>query len=243
MRSLLIILILAAAAIGETRPTSRAADSAEEHRERLKEYLAAYRRLSPDAKERVRQLDKELQGEELAERTRLLGVAERYTLWLARLSDSDRARVAEAPAGPDRLRVVSEIMDRQWLENLPPTRKEYLAKASPAERTTMLERWRKEDHERQQGRTWELQTAQDMLIPGQPERRKQFRESVEKFVKTELEPKLNGNERANLQKIASRGTGGYAYLHRVWVLSKAHGLTPPGSPDVWAVFSEGRPRP
>jgi hypothetical protein len=246
MRPIVISLLLVTAAMAETRSSGRglAADSAEDHRERLKEYLAAYRRLSPAAKEQVRQLDKDLQNEEGAERTRLLGVMERYTLWLSRLSDADRARVSAAPAGPERLQVVSEIRDQQWLDNLPPARKEFMAKASAAERTEMLRRWRTEDHERQQNRAWELQTAQDMLIPGQPERRKQFHELVVKYVKSDLEPKLGPNEKANLQKFASRGgTSSYAYLHRVWVLSKAHGLTPPGSPEIWAVFSEGRPRP
>src|SRR5436305_10262731 len=87
----------------DSRPVRRATDP--EHRDRLKQYLAAFRRLSPEAQERVRKLDQDLQDEDAATRVRLTGVMERYALWLSRLPEADRTRIRAAPAGPERLRV------------------------------------------------------------------------------------------------------------------------------------------
>src|SRR4051794_21881310 len=74
----------------DRRPVRRASDA---ERARLKQYLIAYRRLSPEAQDRVRQLDQDLHDEDAATRIRLFGVMERYALWLSRLPDADRKRV------------------------------------------------------------------------------------------------------------------------------------------------------
>jgi hypothetical protein len=249
MRRLLVTLIVIATAVAtlpardaadDRRAARRAIDS--DSRERLKQYLAAFRRLSPDAQSRVRQLDKDLQDEDSATRSRLTGVMERYAYWLSRLSSSDRRRIQTAPAGQDRLRVVRDVLEQQWLDGLPPPRREMLAKSTTVERKALLDRWHKEDRDRNQERAFALRTAQDQMIPGQAERIKQFREGVERFVKSELEPKLNQKEKTRLQAAAARfqGTTSFPYLHQVWVMSQTHGLTPPGSPDIWAMYREPR---
>jgi hypothetical protein len=211
-----------------------------DRRARLQGYLAAFRRLSPVAQARVRQLDFDLREEDAETRARLVGVMERYALWLSHLSEMDRTQIEEAPAGPDRLRLVREIIDRQWLDNLPPARKEMLAKSTDAERPSLIARWHKEEQDRQQDRVWAMRSVQERMLPGQEVRRKQFLDDVDKFVKTKLEPKLNSKQKDRLHALASRGTGTYLYLHQVWVMSQNHNLTPPGPPDTWAMFREPR---
>src|SRR5690349_20087578 len=132
-RALFAVVAAAAVAAGDgaddRRPARRPTGPDPRDRTRvLKQYLIAYHRLSPEAQERVTRLDLDPQDEDAATRTRLVGVMERYALWLARLSDADRARVRSTPAGPERLRVVRDVMDQQWLADLPPARKELLAK-------------------------------------------------------------------------------------------------------------------
>jgi hypothetical protein len=224
----------------DRRPARRAAEP--DTRERLQEYLAAYRRLSPDVRKRVRQLDKDIQDEDPATRSRLLGVMQRYALWLSRLSDEDRKRIDDAPAGPERIRVIREVMEQQWRESLPPARKQQLAKATDAERATLIDRWHKEDQKRQEERVLAQRQMQELGNPEAAARRRQFREAVERFVKTDLEPKLTPKEKRVLQNVGGRrgGTGTYVYLHQVWVFSEAHHLTPPGPPDAWAPFKEIR---
>jgi hypothetical protein len=246
MRPLPLALFVSALAIA-TLPARDAQDdrrtvrrAAEPDRQRLQQYLAAFRRLSPEVQARVRRLDKDLQEEDKATRDRLFGVMERYALWLSRLSDTDRQRIQAASAGPERLSVVRAVLDQQWLDGLPPGRKELLAKASAAEQKTLIEKWRKEDQQRQLDRNWELRRVQEAMIPGVAERRKQFRDDVERFVKKDLEPLLTPREKQRLQTAASRGTGTFAYLHQVWVLSAAHNRTPPGSEDVWMMFRDLR---
>jgi hypothetical protein len=240
----LFVIALAASALpardgaDDRRPARRTTDG--DRRARLQEYLAAFRKLSPTAQARVRQLDADLRDEDAETRARLSGVMERYALWLSRLSDGDRRRVEGASAGKERLDVVRSIVEQQWLDNLPPSRKEMLAKATDAERATLLERWHKEAQARQQDRAWALRTVQDRMLPDQAEKRKRFLDDVEKFVQEKLRPKLTPKQRERLQTTASRGTGTYLYLHQVWVMSQNHNLTPPGPPEIWAMFREPR---
>jgi hypothetical protein len=240
MRPLLITLFVAAVAAAalpardavEMRPSRRSSDP--DRSDRLKQYLAAFRRLPPDAQERVRQLDKDVQEEDAATRARLVGVMERYALWLSRLSAADRQRIQAALPGPERLRVVREVLELQWLDGLPPARKAQLAAATAEERATLIGRWRKDEHERNVDRAATLRATQDMAILGQDDRMKKFREDVAKYVKADLEPKLTQKEKNRFQAI--RAPAGFNYFRQVLVLSDAHGLTPPGPPDIWDRF-------
>jgi hypothetical protein len=208
-----------------------------EHRDRLKQYLIAYRRLTSEAQEKLRQIDQDIQEEDAVTRGRFFGVMERYALWLSRVSEADRQRVQTATAGPERLRVVRELLDKQWLDGLPPARKEKLAKATADDQAKMVEKWRREGRERQQERIFALRAAEEMMIPGQPER---FRLELQRFVKTELEPKLSVREKTRLQSAMNKGPLSRYASHQIWSLSEAHGLKPPGPIDFWSQFREQR---
>jgi hypothetical protein len=234
-----LVALLAAAAIAasdapdDRRPIRRATDT---EPERLKQYVKAYRRLSPDAQNRLKQLDQDLHDEDAATRARLFGVMERYALWLSRLPEAERKRVQTAAPGPERLRVVRDVLERQWLDGLPPARKEQLATATELERARLIDAWHREDRQRNQERVIALRAAEVLGFPGQVER---FQQELQKFVKTELEPKLNQREKNRLQA-AGKQPFNRNYLHQVWELSRARGLTPPGPADFWNQFREPR---
>src|SRR4051794_25098699 len=143
--ALFAIVAVAAGEPDERRPVRRA----DSDPERLKQYLSAYHRLSPAAQERLKRLDQELSDEDAATRTRLFGVMDRYALWLTRLPEADRKHVQAAAAGPERLRVVRELLEKQWLDNLPPARKDQLTKAGESERVKLIDAWHREDRQRQ----------------------------------------------------------------------------------------------
>jgi hypothetical protein len=113
--------------------------------------LEAFHGLSPARQSRLRELDRELHEEDVQTRQRLIGVMQRYTAWLSRLPAEDRERIAAAKAGPDRLQVVRETMERHWFAALPqPLREEYASR--PIERAALLEQWKAEERERRVGR-------------------------------------------------------------------------------------------
>jgi hypothetical protein len=215
---------------------------APDRRGQLQQSLAAFRRLSPEAQTKVRQLDKALhEDEDAGTRIRLFGVMERYAGWLARLPDADRERVTAAPAGPERLRVIRDILDRQWIDGLPPAYHERLAKAAPADRTRLLDRWRRDDRDRQQERLLALRAAEEEAFPFAAVRQRQFREDVQKYVKDTLEKQLTPRERQRLNTVTSKGAG-YGYFHQVLVLSEAHRLRPPGPAEVWERYRDPKPK-
>jgi hypothetical protein len=228
--------------LGDDRRPARWANDPE-RRPRLQQYLAAFRRLSPEMQAKVRQLDKALyEDEDAVTRARLLGVAERYAGWLSRLPESDRGRVNAAPAGPERLRVVREVLERQWIDGQPPAYRERLASAAPAERTRLLDKWRSDEQERQRERVLALRVAEEAALPIMPERQRKFREEVQKFVKEQLEPKLNARQKERLATAAVKNPA-FGYFHQVLLLSELYKLKPPGPPEVWERFREPRSRP
>ena len=214
----------------ERRPTAgRVTDP--ERRARLERHLTAFHRLSPEMQARVRKLDAELSAEDTATRARLFGVMERYAGWLARLPEAGRRRVEAAAAGPERLRVVRELLDEQWRDSLPKD-----VAGDPAR----VEKWRKEEHERQAARLQSLRAAEEaVLLPALQQQR--FREETQKYVKETLGPKLAPQQRKRLENAATRG--GHGYFHLVLMLSEAHKLTPPGPAGQWERFREPRPKP
>ncbi len=219
----------------EHPPSSAPGSSDPERRARLQTYLAAFHRLSPDMQARVRRLDQALHEEDPATQARLLGVMERYAGWLARLPEADRRRVHAAAAGPERLQVVRELLDRQWRDGLPEPYRRQLAQAPDAEKANLLEKWRQEDRERHQLRLQALRTAEEATLPV---RQAKFRDEAQKFVKEKLEPVLAPREKLRLARAWSGPW--YGYLHTVLVLSEAHNLKPPGPAEQWERFRPPR---
>jgi hypothetical protein len=203
---------------------------------RLQRNLEAFYRLSPEMQARVRELDRALAAEDAATRQRLIGVMQRYAGWVQRLPPADRDRIAAAPPGPERLRIVRETLDQQWFAALPKAyRDEYAAK--PAERAALLEKWKAEDRDRRAARDDALP---DWSAMGLPPGLREIRDEINRYVREVLEPRLSEREKKRLQgalNISYRN-----YLTQVASLSESKNLRPPGPPEAWRRLSERRPR-
>jgi hypothetical protein len=168
------------------------------HIEKLRHNLAAFRGLSRDKQDVVRKLDKDLHDQDALERSRLRGIMERYAGWVARLSEDDRAELERAAPGLDRIRVVQKILDHQWQESLPRPDQEKLAKASPEERTKLLEQLRKEDEDRRKLRVLARRSAEEAAVLGpMGERRERF----SAFLDESLRPLLSEADEKRLNNL------------------------------------------
>ncbi len=90
-----------------------------EHYARLQREWKAFHALPPERQERMRQLDRDLYAADAVTQQRLWGVLERYSTWLDQLPATDRGRIEAAGNPEQRLRLIQELRDKQWLAYLP----------------------------------------------------------------------------------------------------------------------------
>src|SRR5207249_2209421 len=84
-----------------------------------------------------------------SEQKRLRRVLKRYHAWLQRLPKTDRHRLEEARDGRERLRIVKELRQREWVRRLPPTVQASLKGLEGDELQKKIEQLRKEQRRRQ----------------------------------------------------------------------------------------------
>jgi hypothetical protein len=206
-------------------------------RARLKANLGHFRRLPPDVQARVRELDRALHhDEDAATRARLWGVMERYAGWLSRLPEEERKKIEEAPAGPERLSRVRDMLDRQWRAGLPAAHLERLANTPADQQAPLLEKWRADERARRRERLEALRRAEEGTIPGLFNAK--LFEEVQKFVKETLEPRLSDRDKKQLAAVPRAQR--LNYYHKVLTLSDKYGQTPPGQPEFWQRIREAR---
>lgn len=171
------------------------------HLERLRQNLAAFRNLPKDRQEQYRKFDKMLHDHDALERARLRGIMERYASWVGRLRDEDRARLDAVDPGPERVRIVQELLDKQWQESLPRPDKEKLAKASSEEKAKLIEQLRQEDEERRKQRALARRAAEESAAFGPMG---DSRERFVAFVEESLRPLLSDTDEKRLNTLANR---------------------------------------
>ncbi len=200
-----------------------------ERMERLRFNLAEFRDLPKDAQERVRRLDKELHDKDVSEASRLRGIMERYAGWVARLKEPDRAKLMEAPPGPARVRVVQELLERQWYDSLPKSDRDKLDKAAPEEKVAMLVELRKEDEDRRRHRERDRRAVEEAAALGPMS----GGERITSFVEDSLKPLLTEADAKRLVQPTNR-QGWIKYFELIGELSKPidplpfPGPAPPG---------------
>lgn len=204
------------------------------HMDRLRQYHQAYLGLPADQQDRLRKFDKELHDLEAAERDRLRAVMERYAGWRSRLDPASRERLDAAPPGPDRAKVVTELLDRQWQESLSKADKERLAKATADERTKLLEQLRKEERDRRELRAAARRAADDAAQFGPLGIRiEDFRERVTVYVDETLRPLASASEEARINNLLRLNP--VRWLQNVHEIAQRHPPLPfpaPGVPTV-----------
>jgi hypothetical protein len=185
-----------------------------EHFQRLLRDLRAFWDLPAEGRERLRRLDRELHTKDATTQKRLWGVMERYSAWLEQLPEADRQRVLAAANPAERLRVIKEIRERQWLQQLPRKVREGLEKVPPQERAKETARLKQE--ERLHRRQWQR-------VPRPPARLGDFSPRVQAFVNEKLLPRLSPTEKERLDKAQGRWP---QYAHTLVVLAEKHPVLP-----------------
>lgn len=169
--------------------------------ERLRRDAQAFFALPPERREQVLKLDRELHQEPPAVRGRLADVLERYADWLERLDEKDRQRVRAAEGPQDRLRIVRELRDREWLRRQPKAVRQRVEGQSEGKRPAIIRELRQEERERRRAwqlaaRFWdELQFRRPL-----PAHLSDLPSPVQTFVKEYLSPLLSKEEKERLER-------------------------------------------
>src|SRR5262249_38223204 len=106
-----------------------------DHAARLQRDLKAFWALPPERRARLRQLDQELHQQDSATQKRLWSVLEGYHAWLERLPGDERRRLASASDWRERLRLVRELREREWVRRQPAPVRKRLESLAPPERS------------------------------------------------------------------------------------------------------------
>ncbi|HSQ58632.1 MAG TPA: hypothetical protein VLM40_23125 [Gemmata sp.] len=111
----------------------------------------SFKALPAERQEVIRELHKHLfERVELAERNRLFRVLEVYTIWLNRLPAGQRRIILGAATASQRLDEIRELLNRQWLDSLPPSQRAKLTGLSASEKAEVIGKWKMAEAERRE---------------------------------------------------------------------------------------------
>jgi hypothetical protein len=218
-RSLLALTLLTAVVASAGPPAPPAED-----RKQNRQELAALARKEPEEYARLRReaadflalpeyrreglvrLDQELHRQPPARQTRLLDALHRYADWLEALPEADRQAIRAAADGPERLRRIREVRERQWQQCLPKAVREQLAMLTGKPRADRVAELHKA--ERQDGRDWKVALRLWDVRPRKgrgggrplPTRPGDLDPAEQNYVRTYLRAALSGQESDSLQK-------------------------------------------
>ncbi len=191
-----------------------------DHYARLQRDLRAFWALPPARRRQMRQLDESLHEAEPRARKRLWAVLERYRAWLEALPEADRQRVEAAAGSDERLRVIREIRERQWVERLPAKVREELEQLPPERRQARVTLLRKE--EQRHRREW--RRGLRLPPPVRPTTLKAFPPEFQAFVQNVLAPQLSPKEK---ERLLNAETKWPQYVRALDRLSRDHPVLPP----------------
>lgn len=204
-----------------------------EHLARLRRDLKAFWELPDAERERLRRIDAELHAADAKSQSRLRGVMERYASWLERLPEGDRQQIAAADR-TERLRVIREVRDRQYFEQIPAATRSELAQLPASERAAQLSRLRAEDRELRRAcekvaRARLEPPARPPTTPGSPLRpvhRSDFPEEVRYYFDNVLWRQLSPEEIERVDK--AEGAPWPLLARTILELSEKHPVKLPG---------------
>jgi hypothetical protein len=124
-----------------------------EHYARLQRDLRDFWDLPREERLRIRKLDRELHQLNTGTQKRLWKAMERYSEWLEKLPEEERKRIEQMKDSKERLRLIKEVRQRQWIDRLPKKVREDLLRLPKAEQLALVAKLRQE--ERQQRKLWQ----------------------------------------------------------------------------------------
>jgi hypothetical protein len=205
-----------------------------EHYGRLRRDLQAFLALPPERQAQMRQLDRDLHEDESALSVRRQQILERYAEWLQRLPEQDRQKVRSARDAKERLRLVQQLRDKEWVDRLPKALQDELQGLPEDKRSARVAELRKDDRRRHDWRlairNWDeihLRSqllSIDVLLP-----------ELRAFVTGSLIPMLDPREKDRLLK----AQGHWPLFPQVLVeLADAHPIKLPGRTTGPKTFAE-----
>jgi hypothetical protein len=217
------------------RLPARWRDDPAEHR-RLKDEWTAFHKLPKARRDRLRQIDEDLNDEPPASRARLWAVLFRYTAWLDRLDERDRRQIESAPDEASRLEIIKGLRQAEWVAHLPRAQREKIDAAAPADRTALIDKLRRLEHERRT--QWQLafraqaEAMRPRVLP-------KFWPLVRLYEQKALVPALTQAERAQLFKAA--GSSWPEHARVLTALAEKHSILVPPSEHVGVVSFKNLP--
>jgi hypothetical protein len=181
-----------------------------EHAARLQRDLRAFYALPAGDQERIRLLDRRLHELPQAEQRRLWGILERYAAWLERLPEEDQRRLAAA--GPEeRLKLIREIRDAQFLDRLPSRVRQEVLRLPAEQRASRVAQLRRGEGQRRRDWLGQAKLRPDLwpaaTPPRPPAHLSEMPAEVRDFVAHVLTPRLLPEEAEYLKKADARGEG------------------------------------
>jgi hypothetical protein len=183
--------------------------------ERLKRDLRAFARLPAEKQDRLRQLDRALHETDSVTYRRLVDALDRFGTWLDRLPEDARRRVEEAPTRDERLRIIKELREQEFLRRLPKKVLDDLDKLDPEKRAAAVARLRKE--ERLLRKAWRPAVSC-------PVRAEELSFEQQQYLEKVLLPSLNQIEKGQLERAEGQWPG---YVQKLLALVEQHQLIGP----------------
>ena len=190
-----------------------------EHQARLQRDLRDFWALPKPKRERLRQLDKELHELDAKTQKRLWKVAERYRAWLERLPEEERRTIEGTSDLNERLQLIKDIRERQWIEGLPRKVREHLGKLPAGERPSQMKRLH--EQERQRRKAWQRPRPAKPRVQLQ-----ELPEEVQAFWTKNILPRLSVEEKNEFE----RAKGQADFVRTVKRLADLHPVLPPLPP-------------
>jgi hypothetical protein len=199
-----------------------------EHYARLQTDLRDFWKLPPERKEHLRQFDQELHDTDSVTQKRLYGVLERYGAWHERLPEHHQHRLDKSADRHERLQLIKQLREDQWLARQPKQVRDELAKLPDDKRHAEIAKQREE--ERKRIAAWVRATGGKVepapVAPSErPVRASDFPPEIERYINDVLKPQLDHEEREHL----GRAEGKWPNYARLLIdLSDRHPVKLPG---------------
>ena len=112
--------------------------------EYLRNQYAYFQSLKPARQAQLRKLDADFYALDKSDRDQLTHVVEKYNWWLSQLPEAERTRVIQAETSHERLQIIEEIKEREWVDSLPKSYRDQYAIATLSDRIRLVKEWREE---------------------------------------------------------------------------------------------------
>jgi hypothetical protein len=196
-----------------------------DHYQQLQDDFSAFSKMNPEQRKLIRDLDKKLHDLDPTERERLWKAMVRYKGWLDKLSKEERKKVTGADTPTERLRIVREIRQKQWVARLPLKKREKLLELQQKPGNDYNDAVAKLQKEESALRLqWKKSLPPPPPFNLKPNTLKEFPPEVQKYVE-EMKERLDDKERDALIKANMEGKWP-GLVRLIFQLAKDHPVYP-----------------